>query len=123
MYSRHRTTCKQSLQYRDAGGIAVGVKLPFDRLEGHVGGDDIVDVFRGEFAVLVAKVLAQLAIQQVGVDQLHAAAPVGAREVVGGAPRAAATARPWRAPQSGGGTGRSQITIVEGEGGAKHPGE
>ena len=64
-----------------------------------------------------------LALRAVGQAEVEPAAPVGAREVVGGAPRAAATARPWRAPQSGGGTGRSLITIVEGEGGAKHPGE
>jgi len=34
-------------------------------------------MFGREFTILVAKVLAQLAEQQVGVDQLHAAAPVG----------------------------------------------
>ncbi|MBA4011602.1 MAG: Flp pilus assembly protein CpaB [Phenylobacterium sp.] len=65
-----------------------------------------------------------LALRALGQAEVEPAAPIGAREVVVGAPRAAAaaTVRPWRAPQSSG-SSRSLITIVEGEGGAKHPGE
>ncbi|MNR38750.1 hypothetical protein D3C85_1568810 [compost metagenome] len=61
----------------NAGGIAIAVQHPLDGLEGKVGAGDLVNMLGGEFAVLVAKVFAQLAEQQVGVDQLHAAAPAG----------------------------------------------
>jgi len=66
-----------------------------------------------------------LALRALGQAELEPAAPIGAREVVSGTARVAApaaAARPWRAPQSSG-SGRSLITIVEGEGGAKQPGE
>ena len=65
-----------------------------------------------------------LALRARGQAEVEPAAPVGAREVVGGAPRVAQTAaaRPWRAPTPSSGAARSVITIVEGEGGAKHPG-
>lgn len=65
-----------------------------------------------------------LALRALGQAEVEDAAPVGAREVVGGgapAPQTAAAPRTWRAPSGG---GRSLITIVEGEGGApKAPGE
>jgi pilus assembly protein CpaB len=63
-----------------------------------------------------------LALRALGQAEVEAAAPVGAREVVGGqAPvQAAAGAVRRRAPSS---AARSTITIVEGEGGAKSPGE
>jgi pilus assembly protein CpaB len=63
-----------------------------------------------------------LALRALGQAEVEAAAPVGAREVVGGqAPvQAAAGAVRRRAPSS---PARSTITIVEGEGGAKSPGE
>ena len=65
-----------------------------------------------------------LALRALGQAEVEPAAPVGAREVVGGAPPVAqaAAVRPWRAPTPSSGAGRSVITIVEGEGGAKHPG-
>ena len=74
---------------RDADRVAVSVQVALDRLEGQVGGNDGVDLLGREFAVLVAQVLAQLAIHQVGVDQLHAAPPrrglgVGQQPDVGG---------------------------------------
>lgn len=64
-----------------------------------------------------------LALRALGQAEVEDAAPIGAREVVGGgAPvTQAAAPRNWRAPSSG--AGRSLITIVEGEGGAKTPGE
>ncbi|WP_312165180.1 Flp pilus assembly protein CpaB [Phenylobacterium sp.] len=66
-----------------------------------------------------------LALRALGQAEVEDAAPVGAREVVGGAAATqAASARRWRAPGGTGGSGRSLITIVEGEGGAaKAPGE
>ncbi|WP_082531910.1 MULTISPECIES: Flp pilus assembly protein CpaB [unclassified Phenylobacterium] len=63
-----------------------------------------------------------LALRALGQAEVESAAPVGAREVVGGqAPaQAAAGAVRRRTPST---AGRSTITIVEGEGGAKSPGE
>lgn len=64
-----------------------------------------------------------LALRALGQAELEPATPIGAREVVSGAPRVAPSlgGRSARAPTSGG--GRSLITVVEGEGGAKRPGE
>ncbi|CAN7383991.1 Flp pilus assembly protein CpaB [Phenylobacterium sp. LjRoot164] len=66
-----------------------------------------------------------LALRALGQAEVEQAAPIGVREVVGAAPRGApaVAARAWRAPQSSVASGRSLITVVEGEGGAKHPGE
>lgn len=69
-----------------------------------------------------------LALRALGQAEVEPAGPVGAREVVAGAVRAtpasaAAPVRSWRAPQSSGGSSRPLITVVEGEGGVKQPGE
>ncbi len=56
----------------------VGEDLRLRRLlESQVGGGNALDIGRGQLAILLAQVLAQGAIPGGGVDELHAALPVG----------------------------------------------
>jgi hypothetical protein len=66
-------------------GNAGVIGLAFLGCQLQVGGDDFPNMLGSEFAVFIAKVLAQLAVELAGIDQLHLALAL-ARFVIGQQP-------------------------------------
>ncbi|MNG04688.1 hypothetical protein D3C84_878390 [compost metagenome] len=64
------------------GGNTIATGWAVDAGEVEVGLGNQLDMFGSKFAVLVAEVFAQLAVQQAGIDQLHLAAAL--RRLVAG---------------------------------------